>query len=338
MSSSNGAHRELSVGIVGAGFGGVGMGIRLQQEALASFEIFERGNSVGGVWRANTYPGAACDVPSHLYSFSFAPGHRWSRRYAPQAEILAYLRECSTDYGIDPHLHLGAEVTGASFDPAAGRWTVRTEDGGAGEFDLLVTACGQLTRPSIPPLAGIEEFDGPAFHSAEWDHEIDLTGKRVAVIGTGASAIQFVPEVAEIAASTTIYQRSAPWIVPKLDRLYPAWEQAVFRRFPARVAASRRRLLRLLRDGDVRLHRQPLGVGTGQANRQLGAPPDARPRPRAAREDDPGLRAWMQAGPVHERLVPDPASRRRRALQRGRRAGHLRGAWSAPTGSSARRT
>ena len=239
MSSSNGAHRELSVGIVGAGFGGVGMGIRLQQEALASFEIFERGNSVGGVWRANTYPGAACDVPSHLYSFSFAPGHRWSRRYAPQAEILAYLRECSTDYGIDPHLHLGAEVTGASFDPAAGRWTVRTEDGGAGEFDLLVTACGQLTRPSIPPLAGIEAFDGPAFHSAEWDHEVDLTGKRVAVIGTGASAIQFVPEVAEIAASTTIYQRSAPWIVPKLDRLYPAWEQAVFRRFPARVAASR---------------------------------------------------------------------------------------------------
>ena len=130
MSSSNGARRELSVGIVGAGFGGVGMGIRLREEALASFEIFERGDSVGGVWRANTYPGAACDVPSHLYSFSFAPGHRWSRRYAPQAEILSYLRECSTDYGIDPHVHLGAEVTRADFDPEAGRWTVRTEDGG----------------------------------------------------------------------------------------------------------------------------------------------------------------------------------------------------------------
>ena len=239
MSSSNGARRELSVGIVGAGFGGVGMGIRLREEALASFEIFERGDSVGGVWRANTYPGAACDVPSHLYSFSFAPGHRWSRRYAPQAEILSYLRECSTDYGIDPHVHLGAEVTRADFDPEAGRWTVRTEDGAAREFDLLVTACGQLTRPAIPPLAGIEEFDGPAFHSAEWDHDVDLTGKRVAVIGTGASAIQFVPEVAEIAASTTIYQRSAPWIVPKLDRSYPAWEQALFRHFPARVAASR---------------------------------------------------------------------------------------------------
>src|SRR4051794_18745834 len=210
-SSSNGARRELSVGIVGAGFGGVGMGIRLLKAGSSSFEIFERGESVGGVWRANTYPGAACDVPSHLYSFSFAPGHRWSRRYAPQAEILAYLEECSARFGINPHLRLGTEVAGASFDAEAGRWTLRGEGGELGTYDVLVTACGQLTRPAIPAVPGIADFAGPAFHSAEWDHSVDLAGRRVAVIGTGASAIQFVPVIAERATSTAIYQRSAPW-------------------------------------------------------------------------------------------------------------------------------
>ncbi len=239
MGSTNGAQREPSVGIVGAGFGGVGMGIKLRQAGIESFEIFERGDTVGGVWRANTYPGAACDVPSHLYSFSFAPGHRWSRRYAPQREILSYLGECAADYGIEPHLSLRTEIVDASFDSEAGRWTVRTDGGEERQFDFLVTACGQLTRPAIPNVGGLDEFEGPVFHSAEWDHDVDLTGKRVAVIGTGASAIQFVPEVAKVAAATAIFQRSAPWIVPKLDRTYPRWEQAVFRRFPARVAASR---------------------------------------------------------------------------------------------------
>jgi cation diffusion facilitator CzcD-associated flavoprotein CzcO len=235
----NGASRELSVGIVGAGFGGVGIGIKLLEAGFDRFQIFERGGTVGGVWRANTYPGAACDVPSHLYSYSFAPGHNWTRRYAPRAEILAYLEEVSEGFGILPHLQLETEVVRAEFDPEAGRWTLHTDDGAEHAFDLLVTACGQLTRPAIPRLAGIEDFAGPAFHSAEWDHEHDLAGREVAVIGTGASAIQFVPEVAESAGSTTIYQRSAPWILPKTDRSYPEWERRLFRRFPARVAASR---------------------------------------------------------------------------------------------------
>ena len=174
MGSANGAKRDLSVGIVGAGFGGVGIAIKLREAGFDRFEIFERGDSVGGVWRANTYPGAACDVPSHLYSYSFAPGHHWSRRYAPQAEILAYLEEVSRDYGIAPHLRLGTEVTGAEFDAGSGRWTVRTDDGAEHGFDVLVTACGQLTRPAIPPLEGIESFAGPSFHSAEWDHDVDL--------------------------------------------------------------------------------------------------------------------------------------------------------------------
>ncbi len=239
MGGRNGDRRELSVGIVGGGFGGVGMGIRLRQAGIQDFEIFERGDSVGGVWRANTYPGAACDVPSHLYSFSFAPGHDWSRRYAPQPEILRYLENCVDEYGLRSHLRLGTEATSASFDAESGSWTLTTSDGASRSFDVLVTACGQLSVPDIPAIEGRDDFAGPAFHSAEWDHGVDLDGKRVAVIGTGASAIQFVPEVAKVAAQTTIYQRSAPWILPKSDREYAAWERRLFRAFPPRVLASR---------------------------------------------------------------------------------------------------
>jgi cation diffusion facilitator CzcD-associated flavoprotein CzcO len=247
--STNGSRRRLEVGIVGAGFGGVGLGIQLKRQTDAEFTIFERGETVGGVWRANTYPGAACDVPSHLYSFSFAPGYDWSRRYAPQAEILAYLEGCVDRFGLRPHLRLETEVTAASFDETEGRWTLATADGEEHEFDVLVTACGQLSVPSTPRIEGAEEFTGPAFHSAEWDHDIDLEGRRVAVLGTGASAIQFVPEVAAVAAHTTVYQRSAPWILPKSDRAYPEWERRLFKRFPARVAASRVGIFALLEYG-----------------------------------------------------------------------------------------
>jgi cation diffusion facilitator CzcD-associated flavoprotein CzcO len=215
------------------------MAIKLKQQGYDDLTVFERGDTVGGVWRANTYPGAACDVPSHLYSFSFAPGHNWSRRYAPQAEILAYLTEVSQRFGVEPHLRLGTEVTEASFDSDAGRWTLATSDGSRHEFDILVTACGQLTRPAIPAIPGADDFEGQAFHSAEWDHDHPLEGRDVAVIGTGASAIQFVPEIAPAAERLTIYQRSAPWIIPKVDREYPEWERRVFERFPARVAAAR---------------------------------------------------------------------------------------------------
>jgi cation diffusion facilitator CzcD-associated flavoprotein CzcO len=229
----------VSVGIVGAGFGGVGMGIRLRQEGIEDFEIFERGDSVGGVWRANTYPGAACDVPSHLYSFSFAPGHNWSRRYAPQPEILDYMDEVTDRFGVRSHLRLGTEVASAAFDEDTGKWTVTLDGGETREFDVLVTACGQLTRPQVPAVDDIEDFQGKVFHSAEWDHTYSLAGRKVAVIGTGASAIQFVPEIAKAASQLTIYQRSAPWILPKTDRAYPEWERRIFERFPARVAAAR---------------------------------------------------------------------------------------------------
>lgn len=234
-----GARTKPSVAIVGAGFGGIGMGVRLKRAGFTDFRIFERGDSVGGVWRANTYPGAACDVPSHLYSFSFMRGHRWSRRYAPQAEILAYLRWCAQREGLEPHLRLGTEVTEAVFDADAGTWTVRTESGESYEANVLVTACGQLNRPAIPEVPGLEEFRGRVFHSAEWDHDHDLSGRDVAVIGTGASAIQFVPEIAPHVRRLSIYQRSAPWILPKNDREYREWERALFRRLPARMSLSR---------------------------------------------------------------------------------------------------
>jgi cation diffusion facilitator CzcD-associated flavoprotein CzcO len=228
-----------SVGIVGAGFGGVGMAIKLKQQGYTDLTVFERGDSVGGVWRANTYPGAACDVPSHLYSFSFAPGHNWSRRYAPQSEILDYLAEVSSRFGVDRNLRLNSEITDAAFDAESGRWTLTGNDGEAHSFDVLVTACGQLTRPAIPAIPGADEFAGRAFHSAEWDHDHDLDGREIAVIGTGASAIQFVPEIAPLAKRLTIYQRSAPWILPKSDREYADWERRLFERFPLRVAAAR---------------------------------------------------------------------------------------------------
>jgi cation diffusion facilitator CzcD-associated flavoprotein CzcO len=237
--AGNGARPRLEVGIVGAGFGGLGMGVRLDQLGGVDYTIFERGPTVGGVWRANTYPGAACDVQSHLYSFSFAPGHEWSRGYAPQSEILAYLERVADDFGLRPRLRLNTTVESADFDAESGRWTISTDEGEQRAFDVIVTACGQLKDPAIPRIAGAEDFAGPAFHSAQWEHDVDLAGRRVAVIGTGASAIQFVPEVAREAAQTTIYQRSAPWILPKSDRSYPEWERRLFARFPARVAAAR---------------------------------------------------------------------------------------------------
>jgi cation diffusion facilitator CzcD-associated flavoprotein CzcO len=231
--------RAVSVGVVGAGFGGVGMGIRLRQEGIEDFTLFERGATVGGVWRANTYPGAACDVPSHLYSFSFAPGNNWSRRYAPGAEILDYMEEITDRFGIRPHIRFNTEATATRFDPDAGKWTLQTDTGETHSFDVLVTACGQLTRPSTPHVDGLDDFEGQVFHSAEWDHDHDLTGRNVAVIGTGASAIQFVPEIAPLVAKLDIYQRSAPWVIPRFNRAYPEWERRVFERFPLRVKAAR---------------------------------------------------------------------------------------------------
>ncbi len=205
------------VAIIGSGFGGLAMGARLRQAGIETFTIFEKADRVGGTWRDNTYPGAACDVPSHLYSLSFAPNPNWSRRYPTQPEILAYLDDLPDRTGIRDHLELGVEVCGAAFDDEARTWELTLGDGRTETFDVVVSATGQLNRPHVPEVPGLESFRGPMFHSARWDHDVDLTGLDVGVVGIGASAIQFVPAIAEQAGSLTLFQRSSNYVAPKSD-------------------------------------------------------------------------------------------------------------------------
>jgi len=231
---------DLQIIIIGAGFGGLGMAIRLKQRGEHRFVILEKADDVGGCWRDNTYPGAACDIPSHLYSFSFEPSAEWSRAYAPQPEIHAYLRWCASKYGLASHLRFGTEVRGAEYDTTAGVWIVDTGTERL-RARALVVACGQLSRPAMPQIAGLERFRGVQFHSARWNHDYSLDGRRVAVIGTGASAIQFVPAIAPRVGRLQLFQRSPPHVIPKPDREYSSWERALYRRLPALTAASRAR-------------------------------------------------------------------------------------------------
>jgi cation diffusion facilitator CzcD-associated flavoprotein CzcO/acetyl esterase/lipase len=229
--SANG-RRSPSVAIIGAGFGGIGLAITLKKAGIGSLTIFEKADGVGGVWRDNNYPGAACDVPSHLYSFSFEPNPDWSRRFSPQPEILDYLDRCVEKYGLRSSLRLGTEVARAEFDDESGKWRIETTGGVTVEADVLVSACGQLSRPALTRIEGADRFKGPIFHTARWDHDVQIEGKRVAVIGTGASTIQVVPAIAERVAQLDVYQRSAPYVIPKKDRPYMPWERRLFRWFP----------------------------------------------------------------------------------------------------------
>ncbi|HIC7210992.1 alpha/beta hydrolase fold domain-containing protein [Burkholderia stabilis] len=222
----------LSAIIIGAGFAGIGMAIALQRAGIHDFVIVERSHDVGGVWRDNSYPGAACDVPSHLYSFSFEPNPAWSHVFAPQPEIHAYLQHCARKYGLARHLRFGAEVERARYDEAHALWRVTLADGTTLSAAVLVSGTGQLSRPAMPDLPGIDTFRGRAFHSAHWDHDTPLAGKRVAVVGTGASAIQFVPAIAGDVQRLVVFQRSPAYVMPRPDRAYRPWEKALFRGLP----------------------------------------------------------------------------------------------------------
>ena len=225
--------------IVGTGFAGLGMGIRLKQAGLDDFTILEQADHVGGTWRDNHYPGAACDIESHLYSFSFEPNPNWTRTYASQPEILAYLDHCADKYGLRPHIRLGTAATGASFDEREGLWRVTTSTGDTITARVLIPCCGGLSRPAYPDIAGLGDFAGKIFHSARWDDGAPLDGKTVAVIGTGASAIQIVPAIAPRVARLDLYQRTPPWILPRFERDIAPGERARFRRFPVLQRVAR---------------------------------------------------------------------------------------------------
>ncbi len=227
----NGAGRSQSIAVVGGGFGGVGAVVMLHRAGYENVTVFERGERVGGVWNHNTYPGAACDVPSHLYEFSFEPNARWSRRYAPQAEIQDYLEDVARRHGVLERIRTGTEVTRASWDEERGKWVLETS-AGTHEADILITACGQLAVAKMPAIPGLDSFAGPAFHTSQWRHDVELTGKRVAVVGTGCSAIQTVPEIQPLVEQLDVYQRSPGWTIPKMDFAYSERAQRLFERFP----------------------------------------------------------------------------------------------------------
>lgn len=231
--------RRPRVIVIGAGFGGLGAAYELTRDGLAEVTVLEKADDIGGVWRENTYPGAACDVPSNLYSYSFSRKTDWNRRYAEQPDILAYIHETAERFGLRDLVRTGVEVASAEFDENSASWRVLSTAGETFEADVLIPAMGQLSRPSIPELPGLDSFAGPTFHSAEWRHDVDLTDRRVAVLGTGASAIQFVPRIREAAGHVTVFQRSAPWVVPKPDRAYTDAHRAAFRRVPGLVPAMR---------------------------------------------------------------------------------------------------
>jgi cation diffusion facilitator CzcD-associated flavoprotein CzcO len=217
------------IAIIGSGFAGVGAAIRLAAEGFGDYLIFERSAELGGVWRDNSYPGCACDVESHLYSFSFAPNPDWSRDFAPQAEILAYLRATAARHGVGPHVRFEHEVLAATWDDAAERWHVETSRG-AYTADVVIAAVGGLSEPATPAIKGLASFAGKVFHTARWDHAHDLAGRDVAVIGTGASAIQVVPAIQPKVRSLTLFQRTPAWVLPRRDAPIPEGERARLRR------------------------------------------------------------------------------------------------------------
>ena len=235
------ASREVRVAVVGSGFGGLGTAIRLKREGIDDFVVLERADDVGGTWRDNSYPGCTCDVQSHLYSFSFALNPDWTRIFSRQPEIWAYLQRVARRHGVLPHIRFGHDVHGATWDEGAQRWRIATSKGEV-VARFLVMAAGALSDPRIPDLPGLASFAGHTFHSARWDHDYDLAGKRVAVVGTGASVIQFVPEIQPAVAQLDVYQRTPAWVIPRYDRAISRAERRVYRAVPALQRLVRARI------------------------------------------------------------------------------------------------
>ncbi|HWF36832.1 MAG TPA: NAD(P)/FAD-dependent oxidoreductase [Solirubrobacteraceae bacterium] len=273
------AQETVDVVIVGSGFSGLAMAVALARSGNADFVVLERALEVGGTWRANSYPGCACDVPSHLYSLSFAPNPHWTSTFSPQPEIGAYLRRVAEEHHVLPHVRFGCELEHAEWDADAGRWRLETSTGPL-SARVLITAAGPLSEPAVPDIPGLADFQGPVFHSAVWDHEHDLTGERVAVIGTGASAIQFVPQIQPRVSKLHLFQRTPPWIMPRPDRKLTRVERAVYRRFPVAQRAMREGIYRareLFAIPMLRVALSPIiGVATRRHLRRQVPDPDLR--------------------------------------------------------------
>ncbi|GAA2134978.1 NAD(P)/FAD-dependent oxidoreductase [Kitasatospora kazusensis] len=240
---------HVRVAVVGSGFGGLGAGVRLRRAGITDFVILERADSVGGTWRDNSYPGCACDVPSHLYSFSFAPNPEWPRSFSRQPDIRAYLERVADTFGLRPHLRFNTEVTELRWDQQAAHWRVTTT-AGSWTADAVVSAAGPLADPQIPDIPGLADFPGKVFHSSRWDHDFDLTGKRVAMVGTGASAAQIVPSIQPQVAKLTVFQRTPAWVLPRADREISAAEKWLHAAIPA-TGKLRRATLFALRELQV---------------------------------------------------------------------------------------
>ncbi|MFD7817983.1 flavin-containing monooxygenase [Streptomyces sp. NPDC059785] len=231
-------HEHVRVAVVGSGFGGLGAAVRLRREGVTDFVVLERAGSVGGTWRDNSYPGCACDVPSHLYSFSFAPNPDWPRTFSGQEHIRAYLERVTDLYGLRPHLRFDSEVKMMRWDNERLHWEIETASGSL-TADLVVSAAGPLSDPKVPDVPGLDTFPGKVFHSARWDHGYDLRGRRVAMIGTGASAIQIVPAIQPDVERLTLFQRTPAWVMPRMDRAITGAERWLHRRLPFTTQARR---------------------------------------------------------------------------------------------------
>jgi cation diffusion facilitator CzcD-associated flavoprotein CzcO len=284
-----------SIAIVGAGFGGVGAAVMLRRAGHDNVTIFERGERVGGVWHHNTYPGAACDVPSHLYEFSFAPNPRWSRRYAPRDEIQEYLEEVARSHRVLDRIHTGTEVQRAGWDEERAKWVLET-GAGSHEADVLLTACGQLSVPKLPPIPGLDSFEGPAFHTAEWRHDVDIAGKKVAVVGTGCSAIQVVPAIQPTVEQVDVYQRSPGWTFPKMDFDYSERAKRLFERYPILQRLDRTLIFGFMELGAMAMtrHRFLLKPFKAVATRQINkAIEDPELRRKVTPKDEVGCKRLM---------------------------------------------
>ena len=299
---------SVGVAIIGSGFAGLGTALRLRDVGFSDFVLLEKAGEVGGTWRDNTYPGCQCDVPSVLYSLSNRPNPDWSRTYSPQAEIQDYLRRCAAEIPAD-RMQFDTEVTGAQWDDAAQVWVVETTRG-TWTARVLVAGHGALSAPSVPDITGLDRFEGPVFHSAQWDHDVDLRGKRVAVIGTGASAIQIVPHVQRAAEQLLVFQRTPPWVLPHTDRPTSRIERAVYRRLPAVQRAVRtgvywlRELIYLAMAKRSWLTHRIEMLGRMHLQRQV---PDPELRARLQPDYDPGCKRLLLSNNYYPAVSADNA-------------------------------